>query len=99
MGIDRSGRSTDRAWRGRARRAVRSYGFLALGDGNGGEVGVFGAGGLGGELSEQGFAALPMQFRFERAIAGAFGCRQRLIEGRKRATGSPTDFRPQPTRS
>ena len=42
--------------------------------------------GLAGSCFEQDFASRPMQFRFERAIAGAVGRRQRFVEDRNGAT-------------
>ena len=53
---------------------------LLFRDGDGGQEGFFRRPGVGGVALQQGFAARPMQFRFERAIARAFYRRQRFIE-------------------
>ena len=60
---------------------------LLLRDRDGGQEGFFRRRGVGGVALEQDFAARPMQFRFERAIAGAVGRRQRFVEDRKGAVG------------
>ena len=43
--------------------------------------------GLAGSRLQQDFAARPMQFRFERAIAGAVARRQRFVEDGDGAVG------------
>ena len=43
--------------------------------------------GLAGIALEQDVAARPVQFRFERAIAEAVGCRQRFVEDGDGAVG------------
>ena len=58
---------------------------LLLRDGDGGQEGFFRRRGVGGVALEQDFAARPMQFRFERAIAGALARRQRFVENGERA--------------
>ena len=60
---------------------------LLFRDGDGGQEGFFGGRGVGGVALKQDFAARPMQFRFERAIAGAVGRRQRFVEDRDGAAG------------
>ena len=60
---------------------------LLLRDGDGGQEGVFRGRGVGGVALEQDFAARPMQFRFERAMASAVGRRQRFVEDRNGAVG------------
>ena len=60
---------------------------LLLRDGDGGQEGFFRGRGVGGVALEQDFAARPMQFRFERAIAGAVARRQRFVEDRNGAVG------------
>ena len=58
---------------------------LLLRDGDGGQEGFFCRRGVGGVALQQDFAARPMQFGFERAIADAFGRRQRFVEDREGA--------------
>ena len=53
---------------------------LLLRDGDGGQEGFFRRRGVGGIALQQHFAARPMQFRFERAIAHAVARRQRFVE-------------------
>ena len=60
---------------------------LLLRDSDGGQEGVFRGRGVGGVALQQHFAARPMQFRFERAIADAIGRRQRFVEDRDGAVG------------
>ena len=60
---------------------------LLLRDGDGGQEGFFRRRGVGGVALEQDLAARPMQFRFERAIAGAVARRQRFVEDRNGAVG------------
>ena len=55
---------------------------LLLRDGDGGQEGFFRGRGVGGIALQQDFAARPMQFRFERAIAQAVARRQRFVEDR-----------------
>ena len=55
---------------------------LLLRDGDGGQEGFFRRRGVGGVALQQDFAARPMQFRFERAIADAIARRQRFVEDR-----------------
>ena len=67
----------------RERRAqFETAGALLLRDGDGGQEGVFRGRRIGGVALEEDFAARPMQFRFERAIAQAVGRRQRFVEDR-----------------
>ena len=60
---------------------------LLLRDRDGGQESLFRRRGVGGVALEQDFAARPMQFRFERAIAGAVARRQRFVEDRDGAVG------------
>ena len=60
---------------------------LLLRDGDGGQESFFRGRGIGGVALQQDFAARPMQFRFERAKAGAVGRRERFVEDRKSAVG------------
>ena len=60
---------------------------LLLRDGDGGQEGLFRGRGVGGVAHEQDFAARPMQFRFERAIAQAVRRRQRFVEDGDGAVG------------
>ena len=60
---------------------------LLLCDGDGGQEGFFRRRGVGGVALQQDFAARPMQFRFERAVAGAVARRQRFVEDRDGAVG------------
>ena len=62
---------------------------LLLRDGDGGQEGFFRGRGVGGVALQQHFAARPMQLRFERAVTGAVACRQRFVEDRNGAAGSP----------
>jgi hypothetical protein len=62
--------------------ALRS---LLLCDGDGSQEGFFRRSWVGGVALQQGFASRPMQFRFERAIAGAVRRRQRFVNNRNGA--------------
>ena len=89
-GRRRGGRSIGRAWRATARRADSKLRVrLLLRDGDGGQESFLGGRGVGGVALEQDFAARPMQFRFECAIAEAIARRQRFVEDRNGAIGSP----------
>ena len=55
---------------------------LLLGDGDGGQEGVFRGRGVGGVALQQGFASRPMQFSFKCAVTGAVARRQRFVDGR-----------------
>ena len=73
---------------------------LLLRDGDGGLEGFFRGRGVGGVALEQHFAARPMQFCFERAIAQAIARRQRFVEDRNRARSDRLPgLRPRPARS
>jgi hypothetical protein len=58
---------------------------LALRDGDSRLESCFGGRGVGGVALEQDFAAGPVEFRFERAVAEPIGRRQRFIEDRNGA--------------
>ena len=51
-------------------------------DGDRGQQGVLGGREIGRVALQQHFPAHPMQLRFERAVAGAVGRRQRFVEDR-----------------
>ena len=73
--------------RQRQRRAqLEAARALLFRDGDGGQKSFFRRRGIGGIALQQEFAARPMQFRFERAIAGAVRRRQRFVEIAMRAT-------------
>ena len=73
---------------------------LLLRDGDGGQEGFFRGRGVGGVALEQDFAARPMQFRFERAIAGAVGTSPALRRGSQwRGRDRPPGLRPRPAQS
>ncbi len=60
---------------------------LLLCDRDGGQEGLFRGRGVGGVALQQNFAARPMQFRFERAMAHAIARRHRFVEDRNGAVG------------
>ena len=60
---------------------------LLLRDRDGGQEGFFRRRGVGGIALEQDFAARPMQFRFECAMAQAVAGRQRFVEDGDGAVG------------
>ena len=60
---------------------------LLLGDGDGGQEGVFRGRGVGGVALQQGFASRPMQFSFKCAATGAVARRQRFVENGDSAAG------------
>jgi len=58
---------------------------LPLRDGDSRLESFFGGRGIGGVALQQGFAAGPVELRFERAVAEAIGRRQRFVEDRNSA--------------
>jgi hypothetical protein len=58
---------------------------LVFRDGDGAPEGFLSGRGIGGLALQQHFAADAVQFRFERAMAGPFGRRQRFVEDREGA--------------
>ena len=73
---------------------------LLLRDGDGGQEGFFRGRGVGGVALQQDFAARPMQFRFERAIAQCDRTSPALRRGsRRRGRDRPPGPRPRPAQS
>ena len=73
---------------------------LLLRDGDGGQEGFFRRRGVGGVALEQDFAARPMQFGFERAIANAVRTSPALRRGsRRRGRDRLPGLRPRPAQS
>ena len=88
--LRRGGRSIDRAWRAPAPRAVRSCACLAASRPRWRSGRLLRRRGIGGVALQQDFAARPMQFRFERAVAECGRTSPALRRGsRWRGRGSP----------
>ena len=81
VGVERGGRSIDKSLASAsAARNSKLRAPCCLRDGDGGQERFLGGRGVGGVALQQDFAARPMQFGFECAIAGAIGRRQRFVE-------------------
>ena len=62
---------------------LEAAGLLLLRDGDGGEEGGFGGGGIGGVLFEEDFAARAVEFGVEPTLPRALGIGERSIECRQ----------------
>ena len=100
MGVDRAtGRLVELGERERGAQFEAARALL-LRDRDGGQERFFRGRGVGGVALEQDFAARPMQFRFERAIAQAVARSPALRRGsRRRGRDRPPALRPRPARS